>query len=60
MFGGRWYELCTVNPDDQGRKLQVIEGPHLAADPSALQVTLEATGPASAPTGPPVIAWPSP
>ncbi len=60
MFGGRWYLLGTVTPDARGSDLLMTEGPHLAVPPSALKVTLESAGLVTTPTGPSVIAWPSP
>lgn len=60
MFDGRWHLLGTVHPDANGSDLLISEGPHLATRPTALKVTLEPTAPSTAPTGPPVIVWPSP
>jgi RNA polymerase sigma-70 factor (ECF subfamily) len=64
MFGGRWYLLGDVHPDNLGRDLLITEGPHLVTAPTALKVTLEpagtATAPAPAPNGPAVIVWPAP
>jgi Anti-sigma-K factor rskA, C-terminal len=60
MFGERWHLLGSVNPDARGSDLLVTEGSHLATPPSALKVTLESVGPATEPSGPSVIAWPSP
>jgi hypothetical protein len=62
MFGGRWYLLGDVHPDDLGKDLVITEGPHLATPPTALKVTLEPAGTATAlaPNGPAVIVWPAP
>jgi RNA polymerase sigma-70 factor (ECF subfamily) len=59
-FDGRWIHLGTVHPTDDGRGLLIAEGPDLKSPPTALKVTLEATGTPRAPNGPMVIAWPNP
>ncbi|MDG3002395.1 RNA polymerase sigma factor [Paludisphaera mucosa] len=60
LFDGRWHLLGDVRPDAGGADLLLSEGPHLAAPPTALKVTLEPTAPSTEPTGPTVIACPSP
>jgi RNA polymerase sigma-70 factor (ECF subfamily) len=57
-FGGRWVFLAAADPSS--RDPLIVEGHHLKSLPTALKVTLEPTGPSSAPTGPPVVAWPGP
>jgi hypothetical protein len=59
-FGGRWVHLGTAYPKDDGSDLLIAEGPYLKSPPTALKVTLQATGTPSAPNGPTVIAWPRP
>ncbi|HMB03537.1 MAG TPA: anti-sigma factor, partial [Isosphaeraceae bacterium] len=59
-FQGRWFHLGAVHPDDQGRDLLIVEGPHLATTPTALSVTLEPVGAPPTRTAPPVIIWPGP
>jgi hypothetical protein len=59
-FGGRWMLLGTLHPGNDGSDLLIAEGPHLKLTPTALKVTLEPAGTPRAPTGPPVIVWPSP
>jgi hypothetical protein len=59
-FGGRWVRLGTVHPKSDGSDLVIAEGPDLKSLPTALKVTLEPTNAPPAPTGPPVIVWPSP
>jgi RNA polymerase sigma-70 factor (ECF subfamily) len=59
-FGGRWVHLGTVHPQDDGHDRLIAEGPHLKSLPTALKVTLETAGTPRAPSGPTVIAWPSP
>jgi RNA polymerase sigma-70 factor (ECF subfamily) len=62
--GGRWTLLGRIQLDTQGYSLIIAEGPELIAPPDQLQVTLEpitrraAAG--TAPTGPPLILWPTP
>jgi hypothetical protein len=62
--GGRWTLLGRVELDTQGYSLIIAEGPELAAPPDQLQVTLEPitgrVGAGTAPTGPPLILWPTP
>jgi RNA polymerase sigma-70 factor (ECF subfamily) len=60
QFDGRWLLLGTVHPDRDGRDLLIAEGPHLQSTPTALRVTLEPSGTPRTPSGPTVIAWPSP
>jgi RNA polymerase sigma-70 factor, ECF subfamily len=60
LHRGRWTPLGVVHPDARGSDLIIIEDPALVAPPEALKVTLEPLGPASSPTGPPVIIWPAP
>jgi RNA polymerase sigma-70 factor (ECF subfamily) len=60
MFDGRWYLLGTVHPDAGGHDRLISEGPHLTVPPTAVKVTLEPSDSSTAPTGPPVIAWPGP
>jgi RNA polymerase sigma-70 factor (ECF subfamily) len=59
-YGGRWYGLGAVRPDSRGRALLVSEGPHLVTLPTAVKVTLEASGTPRAPEGPDVIVWAGP
>jgi RNA polymerase sigma factor (sigma-70 family) len=62
--GGRWTWLGRVQLDTEGRSLIIAEAPELIAPPDQLQVTLEPiirrAGAGNAPTGPPVILWPTP
>jgi RNA polymerase sigma-70 factor (ECF subfamily) len=62
--GGRWTSLGRVQPDSQGYSMIIAEGPELMAPPDQLQVTLEPitrrVGVGTAPTGPPLILWPTP
>jgi hypothetical protein len=62
--GGRWTLLGRVQLDAEGRSLIIAEGRELIAPPDQLQVTLEPIAPppdaGTAPTGPPVVLWPSP
>jgi RNA polymerase sigma-70 factor, ECF subfamily len=62
--GGRWTLLGRVPLDAEGRSLIIAEGPELIAPPDQLQVTLEPitrrAGAGTAPTGPPLILWPTP
>ena len=62
--GGRWTLLGRVQLDTQGYGLIIAEGPELIAPPDQLQVTLEPitrrAGAGTAPTGPPLILWPTP
>jgi RNA polymerase sigma-70 factor (ECF subfamily) len=60
MFGGRWHLLGTVAPGADGSALLISEGPHLAALPTALEVTLEPVGSSMSPDGPSEISWPIP
>jgi RNA polymerase sigma-70 factor, ECF subfamily len=63
--GGRWTLLGRVQLDNDGRSLIIAEGSELTAPPDQLQVTLEPignrddAGAEAAPTGPPVVRWPS-
>jgi hypothetical protein len=57
---GRWTLLETVRPDALGRDWLILEGPYLTSTPEALRVTLEPAGAKGGPTGPVVVAWPSP
>ena len=61
--GGRWTLLGHVQLHDEGRSLIIAEGPELSTLPDRLLVTLEPiarrAGAGTAPTGPPVVRWPS-
>jgi RNA polymerase sigma-70 factor (ECF subfamily) len=59
-FGGRWVHLGTAYPKDDSSDMLIAEGPYLKSPPTALKVTLQATGTPGGPNGPTVIAWPGP
>ena len=59
-FDGHWNLLGTIQPKADGSDLLITEGLHLKSPPTALEVTLEPAGTPRAPSGPRVIAWPSP
>ena len=57
---GAWQSLGIVPPlDGTGHALVIVDQPGAKA-PEALKVTLEPAGGSAAPTGPVVVAWPSP
>jgi RNA polymerase sigma-70 factor (ECF subfamily) len=62
--GGRWTLLGRVQLDTQGHSLIIAEDRELIAPPDRLLVTLEPitrrAGAGTAPTGPPLIRWPTP
>jgi hypothetical protein len=62
LHRGRWTLLGHVQLDTQGYGLLIAEGPELIDPPDQLQVTLEPITPraGTAPTGPPLIRWPTP
>ncbi|QEH33403.1 ECF RNA polymerase sigma factor RpoE [Aquisphaera giovannonii] len=60
LFDGRWHRLGTAVLDTEGHALLISEGPHLAAPPGALKVTLESSSGSASPTGPTAISWPAP
>ena len=60
QFSGQWIHLGTVQPKEDGRDLQIAEGPYLTSPPTALKVTLENAGTPREPNGSMVIAWPNP
>jgi RNA polymerase sigma-70 factor (ECF subfamily) len=47
-------------PDREGKAMQLLEGPPLAAWPTGLEITLETGAPRQAPTGPVMARWPAP
>lgn len=55
---GTWLSLGTAVPDAEGKARIVAEGSALAAQPEALEVTLEPAPGSAAPSGPAWIAWP--
>jgi RNA polymerase sigma factor (sigma-70 family) len=57
--GGVWKSLGVVQPDPTGYALRIVDQPEQKA-PEALQVTLEPAGGSALPTGPVVVAWPTP
>ncbi|MCC6178662.1 MAG: sigma-70 family RNA polymerase sigma factor [Chloroflexi bacterium] len=57
---GAWVVLGTVTPDADGSVRLIVEGTDVAAFPDALQITVEASAQTTAPSGPIVVAWPSP
>ncbi|HEU5434439.1 MAG TPA: sigma-70 family RNA polymerase sigma factor [Thermomicrobiales bacterium] len=56
---GVWTSLGVVHLDPTGHALAIVDQPEQRT-PEALQVTLEPTGGSALPTGPVVVAWPSP
>ena len=58
-FGGRWVHLGTVHPNDDGSDLLIAEGPHLNVASDGPEGHARDGRHTSAPTGPPVIAWPT-
>jgi RNA polymerase sigma-70 factor (ECF subfamily) len=57
---GGWTSLGTFQPGPDGAARLIAEGPNLASLPTAIQVTQEPAGGSPNPTGPAVIAWPTP
>jgi RNA polymerase sigma-70 factor (ECF subfamily) len=58
--GGKWTELGTVQPDDRGRALKIVESRSLLATPDLLKVTVEPPDQRSQPSGPTMVSWPAP
>ncbi|HEX5498447.1 MAG TPA: sigma-70 family RNA polymerase sigma factor, partial [Thermomicrobiales bacterium] len=56
---GVWRSLGVVNVDPAGHALAIVDQPD-QKQPEALQVTLEPAGGSTLPTGPVIVAWPSP
>lgn len=54
---GSWRSLGTIALDATGGALLIVDQ-HGLGTPDALQVTLESSGGAAAPTGPVIVAWP--
>jgi len=58
--GAPWVAVGTLHPDATGSARLIAEGATYKQAPRALEVTLEPNATGRAPTGPPVVAWPSP
>ncbi len=56
----RWTSLGTFEPRADGTALVIAESAELANPPQALEITVESAGGSQAPSGPVVLAWPSP
>jgi RNA polymerase sigma-70 factor, ECF subfamily len=56
-YEGQWIALGSVHPDASGADRLIAENPALATPPDTVEVTLETSDTASAPTGPVVISW---
>lgn len=57
---GLWMSLGTARPDAHGYARFIVEGRAFAALPEALEVTVEPGSGSLTPTGPAIVAWPSP
>lgn len=54
---GQWFPLGTLSLDDAGASRLITEGPQLATQPDAVEVTLESNETASVPAGHAVLVW---
>jgi RNA polymerase sigma-70 factor (ECF subfamily) len=56
----RWTSLGTFEPNADGTAFVITENAELATPPEAVEITVEAAGGSQAPSGPVVLAWPTP